>query len=58
MTGDTDVCLGRFSVRYDKGGSEKKFGMFGYGSSADLAMPCLGFFSGRTAGIGKGRFSC
>ena len=36
MTGDTDVWLGRFSVRYDKGGSEKKFGMFGYGSSADL----------------------
>eukprot|EP00435_Cladocopium_sp_Y103_P075065 s32_g53.t1 len=27
-----------FSVRYDKGGSEKKFGMFGYGSSAYLGI--------------------
>ena len=25
----------RFSVRYDKGGSEKKFGMFGYGHLAE-----------------------
>ena len=30
--------LSRFSVRYDKGGSEKKFGMFGYGDCALLDM--------------------
>jgi hypothetical protein len=58
------MWLSRFSVRYDKGGSEKKFGMFGYGSLAYLGRSChamLVFFSslpGRTEGIDKGSFSC
>jgi hypothetical protein len=34
------MWLSRFSVRYDKGGSEKKFGMFGYGSLAYLGRSC------------------
>lgn len=48
------MWLSRFSVRYDKGGSEKKFGMFGYGSLAYLDRSrhaMLGIFSGRTEGI-------
>ena len=32
----------RFSVRYDKGGSEKEFGMFGYGDCPLVEMTYSG----------------
>ena len=37
-----NLWLQRFSVRYDKGGSEKKFGMFGYGNLAIKIFEQLG----------------
>jgi len=51
--GLTKTSLQRFSVRYDKGGSEKKFGMFGYGNLATKTIEQLGLNSDRACQLSQ-----